>query len=180
MNSSIGAPRYGFVDTAKPLPFQMRNARWAEGEGEGGGGGKPKEGQSFTQEDVDRIVADRLKRERDKITAQYADYDDLRAKAEGAKTAEDRIAELERKYQDAETARLRSDVAAKHGISAEDRDLFLTGTDQETLTKQAERLAGKASERKKNSNLAPREGTNPQPAADEMRDFTRKLFGRQD
>src|SRR5690625_4176101 len=118
MNSSIGAPRYGFVDTAKPLPFQMSTARCAEGEGEGDGGGKPKEGQSFTQEDVDRIVADRLKRERDKITAQYADYDDLKAKAEGAKTAEDRIAELERKYQDAETARLRSDVAAKHGISA--------------------------------------------------------------
>lgn len=177
MNSSIGAPKYGFVDTAKPLPFQMRNARWVEGEGEGDGGGKS---QSFTQEDVDRIVADRLKRERDKITAQYADYDDLKAKAEGAKTAEDRIAELESKYQAAETARLRSDVAAAHGISAEDRDLFLTGTDKDTLTKQAERLAGKASERKKNSNLAPREGTNPQPADDEMRDFTRKLFGRQD
>jgi len=107
-----------------------------------GGGDDDKQ---FTQADVDRIVADRLKRERKSIEERYADYDELKAKAEGAKTAEDRIAELERKYQDAETARLRSDVAAKHGISAEDRDLFLTGTDQETLTKQAESLAGKAS-----------------------------------
>lgn len=46
--------------------------------------------------------------------------------------------------QDALAARaeaLRWKVAAKHGISDEDADLFLTGTDEETLTRQAERLA---------------------------------------
>jgi hypothetical protein len=39
----------------------------------------------------------------------------------------------------AEALRLR--VAAKHGISDEDADLFLTGTDPETLERQAARLA---------------------------------------
>lgn len=35
---------------------------------------------------------------------------------------------------------LRFRIAAKHNISDEDADLFLTGTDEETLTKQAARL----------------------------------------
>ena len=41
----------------------------------------------------------------------------------------------------AEALRLR--VAAKHGISDEDADLFLTGADEDTLTRQAERLAAR-------------------------------------
>lgn len=36
---------------------------------------------------------------------------------------------------------LRFRVAAAHGISSEDADLFLTGSDEETLQKQAARLA---------------------------------------
>lgn len=137
--------------------------------------GQQGQGQAFTQADVDRIVGERIQRER----AKYADYDDLKAKAEGAKTAEDRIAELEQKYQAAETARLRSDIAAAHGITAEDRDLFLTGTDEETLTKQAERLAAHVTERRKNGNRAPLQGRTPNKAAgdDEERAATRSLFG---
>jgi hypothetical protein len=38
---------------------------------------------------------------------------------------------------------LRYKVASKHGISDEDAELFLTGTDEDTLTKQAERLAAR-------------------------------------
>ena len=82
---------------------------------------------------------------------------------------------------EAETARadaLRWRVAAKFQVSDEDADLFLTGTDEETLTKQAQRLTGLAEERKKNGNQVPREGTNPKPPADEMREFARSLFGR--
>lgn len=47
----------------------------------------------------------------------------------------------------AETARseaLRLRIAIKHGISDEDAETFLTGTDEESLTKQAERLAAMA------------------------------------
>lgn len=43
---------------------------------------------TFTQADVDRIVADRLSRDRDKTAKKYGDYDDLKSKA-------GRLAELE-------------------------------------------------------------------------------------
>lgn len=48
---------------------------------------------------------------------------------------------------DADKARaesLRWRIAAKHGIGDDDADLFLTGTDEDTLTRQAERLASRA------------------------------------
>ena len=110
--------------------------------------------------------------------AKYADYDALKAKAEGAKTVEDRLAEMEKRTAAAEASALRSDVAARHGISAEDRDLLLTGTDAETLEAQAKRIA-EASERKKKANIVPREGNNPKATGgDEEREFVRKLFGR--
>ncbi len=130
--------------------------------------------QTFTQADVDRIVRERVKRERDK----YADYGDLQEKAGKVKTAEDRIADLEKQYKAAEARALRSDIAAAHGISAEDRDLFLTGEDEETLTAQAKRLADRESERKKRSNHVPNEGNNPKPGSDEYREFANQLFDR--
>ena len=130
--------------------------------------------ETFTQADVDRIVRERVQRER----AKYADYDALKAKAEGVKTVEDRLAEMEKRTAAAEASALRSDVAARHGISAEDRDLLLTGTDAETLEAQAKRIA-EASERKKKANIVPREGSNPKASGgDEEREFVRKLFGR--
>jgi len=55
---------------------------------------------------------------------------------------------------------LRWRVATRFGIADEDVDLFLTGTDEETLTKQAERLA----ERTPSTNgglYVPAEGRNP-------------------
>lgn len=55
---------------------------------------------------------------------------------------------------------LRWKVATRFGIADEDVDLFLTGTDEETLTKQAERLA----ERTPSTNgglYVPAEGRNP-------------------
>lgn len=44
----------------------------------------------------------------------------------------------------AEAVKLR--VAVKHGISDEDAELFLTGTDEESLNRQAERLAARNAE----------------------------------
>lgn len=145
------------------------------------GGGDPKPGgdkpESFTQADVDRIVADRLKREREAAKAKYADYDDLKAKAEGAKTAEDRIAELEKQVTASAREALVRRVQAAHGISDEDADLFLTGADEAALTAQAKRLADRESERKKHGNHVPREGNSPKAGADDgMREFTRGLF----
>ena len=143
----------------------------------------PDEGKTFTQADldaaVDKIAAKIRAEERQKVTAKYADYDDLKAKAEGAKTAEERMAELEREIAVTKHEALKRRVQAAHQISDEDADLFLTGTDEESLTAQAKRLADRESERRKNNNRVPNEGkTPPKAGADEMREFTRNLFAR--
>lgn len=145
-------------------------------------GSNPDEGkgQTFTQADVDRIVKERVQRER----AKYADYDDLKAKAGEKATLEERVAEIEARAVKAETEALRARVAGEFGISTKrgdkgepsDADLFLTGADEETLTAQAKRLAARESERKQKNNVSPREGTHQSPQADEMREFTRNLF----
>ncbi len=97
-------------------------------------------------------------------------------KTEAERTA-DKLRELEAQRDGAVQEALRFKVASKFGINDEDVDLFLTGTDEETLTKQAERLAQRTSDKKKQGNHVPREGTTPrEPAEDEMRAFTRQLF----
>lgn len=143
-----------------------------------GGEQQEQKPQTFTQADVDKIVRDRLAQQ---AKNRFGDYDDLKAKAEGAKTVEQKLADLEAKHAEAEARALRSDIATKHGISAEDRDLFLTGSDEATLTAQAKRLAERIADQKKNGNRAPKEGAtnnNRDDAKDGMREFTRNLFGR--
>ena len=63
-----------------------------------------------------------------------------------SQTAEERIAALEKRYQDAEAARLRADIASRYGLAPEDRDLFLTASDEEGLEIQARRLSERAAE----------------------------------
>jgi hypothetical protein len=92
--------------------------------------------------------------------------------------AADRLAAAEREAATARQEALRLRVAARFQISDEDADLFLTGADEPTLTKQAERLAGREQERRKNGNHVPREGYQPPPAGDsEGRQTARALFG---
>jgi hypothetical protein len=136
-----------------------------------------KENQLVPQADVDRIVKERVARER----AKYSDYDELKAKAAGSQTLEERLASLEGELTTARTTALRSDIAAKHGLSAEDRDLFLTGTDESTLNAQAQRLAERETDRKKQGNFAPKEGTTPTGGTNtDEREFVRGLFSRAD
>lgn len=142
-----------------------------------GGEGQQRQDKTFTPEqqaEVNRIVQERVQR----VEAKYSDYDDLKAKVEGAQTVEQKLADLETKYAEAEARALRSDIAAKHGISAEDRDLFLTGSDEAALEAQAKRLAERVADQKKNNNRAPKEGSTT--AGDDkdasMREFTRNLF----
>lgn len=132
------------------------------------------ETQTFTQEDVDRIVKERL----DRFSKKFSDYDDLKAKAEQSRTLEDRIGELEKQTSDANLTALRATVAGDHGITAEDRDLFLTGTDLETLTAQAKRLGERVSEQQKQGGVAPLQGSYPQGDSgdSELREFTRSIF----
>lgn len=123
---------------------------------------KPQE-QLIPQAEVDRIVRERVARER----AKFADYDDLKSKAGDAKTLEERLASLETELTTTRTQALKTSIAAKFGISTEpgengepsDADLFLTGSDADSLTAQAERLAARVADRKKNGNVAPKEGS---------------------
>ncbi|QMU97837.1 hypothetical protein FVO59_11945 [Microbacterium esteraromaticum] len=149
----------------------------AGGEGNGAGDGKPGEGKLFTPEqqaEVNRIVQERVQR----VETKYADYNDLKKAADGAKTVEQKLADLESKHAEAEARALRSDIATKHGISAEDRDLFLTGSDEAALEAQAKRLAERLADQKKNGNRAPKEGgtTTTDDGKKDIRSFAKNLF----
>lgn len=149
--------------------------------------GDPKPGEAtFTQADVDRIVKERAER---LAKQRYPDYDELKAKAGESQTLEQRVADMELRTQAAEAEARRASVAAEFGISTKkgpkgepsDADLFLTGTDVDTLTAQAQRLAGRVEDRKKQGNFAPKEGQSPSTLGDgaDLREFTKKLFNKE-
>ncbi|WP_406083102.1 hypothetical protein OHA01_26335 [Micromonospora zamorensis] len=164
--------------------------------GQNGGqqdGSTPPEPKPFTpitsQDDLNRIIADRVSRERGK----FADYGDLKAKAgrldeiEQANKSEieranDRVTKAEAeaaKVPSLVAGQLREHLVKLHGISTEDADLFLTASDPETLLKQVDRLVDRGSQRKKQGNHVPREGANPTSSGgDDMRSFTNELFSR--
>lgn len=99
-------------------------------------------------------------------------------KTEAEKAAE-RLAELETENLKTKAELIRLRVASKHGISAEDAELFLTGTDEDSLTKQAERLAAMEPAKKPRGSYVPSEGKNPTPGdGNELRDVARNLFNR--
>ena len=153
---------------------------------EGGDGGDKGFKAPTSQAEFDAMVKDRIGR----VQAKFADYADVKAKAEqfdaaqeaskteAQKTA-DRIAKLEQELQSTRTTALRSRIQAKHGISDEDAALFLTATDEATLNKQAERLAETVADRKKYGNRDPFAGRTPSKTGDDpMREVVRGLFNR--
>ncbi|MEO2134612.1 hypothetical protein [Microbacterium sp.] len=150
-------------------------------------GGEQKQEQTFTQADIDKIVRDRLAQQ---AKNKFGDYDDLKSQVEGAKTLEQQFSDMKNELAATKTQALRARIAADHGISTKkgpngepsDADLFLTGSDEATLEAQAKRLAEREADRKKNGNVARREGTttNTEKASNNMRDFTRQLFGSED
>jgi hypothetical protein len=143
---------------------------------------KPQE-STFSQADVERIVKERLAQQ---AKNKFGDYDDLKTRAGDALTLEQRVAEMETRAQAAEAESRRARVAAEFGISTKkgpkgepsDADLFLTGTDESTLTAQAQRLAGREEDRKKQGNFAPKEGTTTNSGKDDsdFRGVVKQLF----
>lgn len=96
-----------------------------------------------------------------------------------AEKAADRVRQLESEVEDARRESLRFRVASEFGIPSEKAELLLTGSDEETMRKQAEALRSDTDDRKKNGNVVPNEGkTPPAPAGDEKREFLRSLVGR--
>ena len=92
--------------------------------------------QSFSQDDVNRIVQERLQREREK----YADYDDLKTAAERAQELEAQTQELTAKVAEFESKeehrKLVADVAETAGVPAG----VLKGDTKEELEAHAEAL----------------------------------------
>jgi hypothetical protein len=132
--------------------------------------------QTFTQADVDRIVRERVKREREK----YADYDELKTKAEGAKTLEDRVAEIERQARESETRALRAEVANAKGLTATQAKR-LVGATREELEADADELLKDIGAQKKTGNHVAREGQSTSaPKDDPMRSFVRGVFSKDD
>jgi hypothetical protein len=148
-----------------------------------------------SQQDFDAALKGRLDRERSK----YADYNDLKAKADMLDQIEQanlseldkangRItsAETERDKAKQDAARVRK--AVQYGLSLEIADEFLTGTDEETLDAQAKRLsdlmaekANAEADRKKKHPIVSKEGTSTNSGTtteDDDREFARTFFGR--
>jgi predicted nucleic acid-binding Zn-ribbon protein len=72
---------------------------------------------------------------------------------------------------------LRAHLIKIHEIDQEDAELFLTATEPDLLLKQADRLVGQSG--KRNRNIVPREGRNPNPnPTDPTRDFLRSINGQ--
>lgn len=70
-------------------------------------------------------------------------------------------AEAAQRAATAEAEALRWRIAAKHGISDEDAELFLTGSDEETLSRQAERFQSLSAKTPKGTHVP---GVGNQPA----------------
>lgn len=98
-------------------------------------------------------------------------------KSEAEKTA-DRIKQLETEATSARRDALRFRVASEFGIASERAELLLTGSDEETMRRQAEALKGESEAQKKQGNHVAREGNIPAVPADKKRDFVRNLTDR--
>lgn len=101
--------------------------------------------RSYSEEDVNRIVKERLARER----AKHADYDDVKRRAGEADTLQSELEkskaeteELRTKVEHAEHERkltaIRSTVAAKYGIT--DPTVLAVGDDEEQIDAYAQKL----------------------------------------
>src|SRR5690606_16660079 len=142
-----------------------------------------------SQEELNRVLKDRLDRER----AKFADYAELKAKAakldeieeanksEAEKVAE-RLAKAERAAAEAEARALRREIALEHKLSKDDAALLDAVSDEDAMRRLAARLAEQAAERDRHiSNhgaYVPAEGKTPQALnSDQLEQSLRKALG---
>ena len=111
-----------------------------------------------TQEELDAIIGDRLKRERESVSKRYGDYDELKTKAsdlekqvgdltkerdENAKSSEGydkSLSELQAKVKAHETTSVKMRIANETGIPFELAEK-LSGETEEDIRKDAEKMA---------------------------------------
>ena len=111
-----------------------------------------------TQEEFDSAIKSRLARERDTVSKQFADYDDLKTSVknltdqnnaltqaasehnEKMKTLQDQLAEANEKISGYQMAAMKTNIAVEKGLPLELRDR-LSGATEEELKADAEKLA---------------------------------------
>lgn len=111
---------------------------------------------------AERAAKKAMEKERNELAARVKAFEDEK-KTDAEKQAE-RMAELEKQATTAKVEALRFKYAAKHSISDEDADAFLTGGDEKTIARQAERLAelvGSAAPKAQPGAHVPGEGRTP-------------------
>lgn len=146
-----------------------------------------------TQEKLDAVIADRLRRERETVGKKYADYEDIKKTnadyekqiGEMAKAAEDaakkyagydkQLAELQSKLKGYETNSVKMRIAHENGIPYELAER-LSGETEDDIRKDAESLSKYIG---KNKPSAPLKSTEPTSSSDAktaaLRAFTAKL-----
>ena len=138
------------------------------------------EGQGFkapaSQEELDRIIQKRLDRER----SRYADYDDVKARAERAAELEGVAEDLRKRVEAFESREARAvlvrKVASDNGV---DHELLaeMRGDSEEELTAQAKRLAERL---KPVAPVIPGQAKSPENAPrDESHEFMKRLLGKE-
>lgn len=156
------------TESEAPVPSPLDVARRMEARAASTSDAKEGMFSPEQQAEVDRIVRDRIQR----VEAKYADLD--------VEAAQARLKETDERIREGERIVLRNSIAARVGLSPDDRDLFLTGTDAATLEAQARLLSERWGLGKPQGNVAPREGravSSPAPQDREMREFANNLFG---
>ena len=129
-----------------------------------------------SQEELDRIIQKRLDRER----SRYADYDDVKVRAERAAELEAVADDLRKRVDAFESREARSvlvrKVAADNGV---DHELLseMRGDSEEELTAQAKRLAERL---KPVAPVIPGQAKSPENAPrDESHEFMKRLLGKE-
>ena len=120
-----------------------------------------------TQDELNRIIADRITREK----AKYADYADLKTKAsefdklaDAQKTETQRALEraeaAERALAESQSAALRLSVIARHGIPAEYQE-FVSGGSEDELEARATKVKAMFATAGQTNLIVPAEGSTP-------------------
>lgn len=129
-----------------------------------------------SQEELDRIIQKRLERER----SRYADYDDVKARAERAAELEGVAEDLRKRVEAFESKEARSALVRKVAVdNGVDHELLseMRGDSEEELTAQAKRLAERL---KPVAPVIPGQAKSPESAPrDESHEFMKRLLGKE-
>lgn len=137
--------------------------------------------KTFTQADVDRIVADRLRRERER----FADYDDLKQRAQAADASKSdleklaaRVEAAEKKAADMEAKALRAEVAQAKGLTPAQARRLQGSTKEELEADADDLLASFGSPKGAGKDDAGKDGGDTDDAGKDGGDAGAALFGR--